>query len=68
MHEACLAYKTSDESLIKHETILSTLAKSKTESAPLSDEEILDIDEFYSNKSDHKIRSLDELLEELHSD
>jgi hypothetical protein len=38
------------------------------ESPPLSEEEIKDIKEFYANKKDHKIRTLDEILEELHSE
>jgi len=45
------------------------LEKSKTaESPPLTEDEIADVDEFYSNKNDHKICSLAELLDELHSE
>ena len=38
------------------------------ESPPLSDEEIKDIKEFYSYPDEHKTGTLQELLDELHSD
>ena len=38
------------------------------DSPPLSDEEIADIKEFYSNPKDHKVGTLKKLLDELHSD
>lgn len=38
------------------------------DSPPLSDEEIRDIEEFYNHPKDHKVGTLTELLDELHSD
>ncbi len=38
------------------------------DSPPLTDEEIKDIKEFYKHPEDHKVGTLKELLEELHSD
>ncbi len=40
----------------------------QVDSPPLTDEEIKDIKEFYSNPKDHKVGTLKELLEELHGD
>lgn len=40
----------------------------QADSPPLTAEEIKDIEDFYSHSEDHKVGTLKELLEELHSD
>lgn len=40
----------------------------QVDSPPLTDEGISDIEDFYSHSEDHKVGTLKELLEKLHSD
>lgn len=40
----------------------------QADSPPLTTEEIKDIEDFYSHMKDHKVGTLKELLDELHSD
>lgn len=40
----------------------------QADSPPLTAEEIKDVEDFYSHPEDHKVGTLKELLEELHSD
>ena len=39
----------------------------RTDSPPLTDEELKDVEDFYGHPENHKVGTLKELLEELHS-
>lgn len=44
------------------------MATHQIDSPPLTEDEIADIEYFYSHPEEHKTYTLKELLEELHSD